>query len=82
MKKSGTESEKKKSSSDDLRLAIVTRIGDLTRELQEQQAVKEAIKKKAQEIDVRCTQIVGAIHELQKIQKMQEPKEEPKAAEA
>jgi hypothetical protein len=53
--------------SEDLKESIRKRVDELSKELQEQIAVKEACQKKIRETDVRASQIMGAIHELQAI---------------
>ena len=54
----------------DLAAAIKERIQELSKELQEQSAIKDACQKKIKEIDTRVIQIVGAVHELQKLQQL------------
>ncbi len=55
--------------SEDLKSNIEKRVEELSKELQEQLQVKEACQKKIREIDVRASQIMGAIHELQALVK-------------
>jgi chaperonin cofactor prefoldin len=57
----------------DLILVIQRRIEELTAEIQELVQKKQAYQQATKELDIRLTQLMGAIEELTKITKSEEP---------
>ena len=52
---------------DDLNKAISTRIEELTTEIQEMATKKEQYQRALRELDVRITQMIGGLEELNKL---------------
>lgn len=75
MKKAGTNMQKEKKSNDDLRQDLVKRIKELSQEVKNLIEKKQKHQQITKEIDLRITQLVGALSELERFTKAEDDQE-------